>query len=115
MRIVSVCRHQDIYCGENQVPELNFCDIQDVDVPEVFDMADEKIVLRRTLCKYVSAETATELLTHLNERIGAYSLIANANEKGTIDRYTLIMFFELDLSSTVISDFTLHLADVFLM
>lgn len=109
MRIISVCRHLDIYCGENQVPDITFGDMQDICEPEVFDMLDEKTAIKRTLSKYVSSETALELMKFPNEQIGAYSLIKDEN------RYTLVMFFQLNINeTTTINDFALHLADLFI-
>lgn len=116
MRIITVCRHLDAYCGENQVPEIEFSDMQDIDEPEIFESASERVVLKRTLLKYLSDETAEKLIKSPNERIGAYALFATNGPTGRYNRYTLVMFFEMELSDVKIGEeegFALHLADVF--
>lgn len=115
MRIVVVTRHTDIYEGENSAPDIMgsgtlndvLRNVQDIDVPEVFDMASVDIALKRTLHKYVSTTTAAKLMKTPNEQVGNYILCFD--EK----RYTLVMILQLDVNGES-QDFGLHLADVFM-
>jgi hypothetical protein len=114
MRIVVVTRHTGIYEGENSPPDVMgdgtltgvISGIQDIDVPEVFDMASEEIALKRTLHKYVSTITAAKLMKTPNEQVGNYILCHE--EK----RYTLVMILQMEVNGES-QDFGLHLADIF--
>jgi hypothetical protein len=107
MRIVTVTRHLSIYEGENRPPEIDFNNMQDIDVPEVFNTENEQVVLKRTLLNYVSTITFNKLLASPNEQVGNYILCLDDN------RYTLVMILQLEIAG-VTQDFGLHLADVFL-
>lgn len=106
MRFVVVTRHLDVYEGENRAPNIDFTNMQDIDTPEIIDSVNEQAVIMRTLCKYVSRETASSLFKSLNEQVGNYILCKD--EK----RYTLVMILQLEIAGEA-RDFGLHLADIF--
>jgi hypothetical protein len=117
---VIVTRYSGEFPGEGVQFPINILDLQENDLPEVSTEEFSERVLLKVLRKYVSAQTARSLMENIiNENIQETELDSKVINGFALFKYpthySFIMFVKLTITeNTVLDQFTVKLADVYL-